>query len=123
MGKAKQPAHREWISAFGDRLQKARDAHGIPQREMADLCGVTESAYAKYETRSPMPVFLLPRVCERLRVDCWYLLTGRMVQNHLRPDYGAVEPRPFGRTASFPSRENPTNSREGRRIKVAGRRQ
>ncbi len=64
-------------AAFCKRLQVIRDGTGLSQGEFAKLLGIHKDTYAKYETRSLMPLYLIPRVCEVAAIDSWYLLTGK----------------------------------------------
>jgi transcriptional regulator with XRE-family HTH domain len=78
------------------RLAQARSAAKLSQAEAAKLIGAGEPQYQKWELRSPPPAYYLPRICETLRIDCWWLLTGRMVQDHMSPDGSPrTERRPF----------------------------
>lgn len=74
----------EWTRAFCERLRRARIDAGYSTRgEFSAVINVPVETYAKYENRSPLPPWLLPRVCEALRIDCWFLLTGRQIQQHM----------------------------------------
>jgi transcriptional regulator with XRE-family HTH domain len=78
------------------RLAQARAAANLSQAEAAKLIGAGEPQYQKWELRSPPPAYYLPKICEIFRINCWWLLTGRMVQDHLEPSGNpSSEHRPF----------------------------
>lgn len=46
------------------RIQEARKKSGLTQDDVAEMLGMRQSKYAKYETRSLMPHALLAKFCE-----------------------------------------------------------
>lgn len=71
------PTESEFIESLRDRLVSLRQSHGLSGPEVASRLGVAYETYKKYETRSALPIHLIPRVCELYHVPSWYLLTGR----------------------------------------------
>lgn len=59
------------------RLKEVRLSLGLGPKEMADLLGIKVETYKKYETRSPLPHYLIPRVLEISGYDAWYFMTGK----------------------------------------------
>lgn len=51
-----------------ERTQRFRKERNLTQQHMATLLGVPVDRYRKYETRSPLPHYLVERFC--LIVDC-----------------------------------------------------
>lgn len=50
-------------NALCDRTQQFREEWGGTQAQMALLLGVPVDRYRKYETRSPLPHYLVERFC------------------------------------------------------------
>lgn len=61
MGKATTPA--KFKRDFCRRVRAARILAGLTQGEAAERFGLKEDTYSKYERRSPMPHYLIPRAC------------------------------------------------------------
>ena len=59
-------------------MKQARLAANLSQPEAAIALGVTLAAYQKYESRSALPSYLVPRACIAFRVPAWWLLTGQL---------------------------------------------
>lgn len=89
------PARTVAERAMCVRLAQARAGTGLSQLEAAKLIGAGASQYQKWELRSPPPAYYLPKICEVFRIDCWWLLTGRFVQDHLTPSGTPAHARPF----------------------------
>ena len=74
----------EWLDQleFNDRLcariARLREERGWNQAQMAAAIGVPFERYKKYETRSPMPHYLLPRFAQQVDRNVEYLLTGKV---------------------------------------------
>lgn len=66
MGKATTPA--KFKRMFCNRVRSARILAGYTQDQVARELGIKPDTYSKYERRSPMPHYLVPRTCELLRV-------------------------------------------------------
>lgn len=73
----------EWLDEgefnvrFCERIARLRSERGWTQQQMARAIGVPHERYKKYETRSPMPLYLLPRFAMQVDRDVEYLLTGK----------------------------------------------
>ena len=63
--------------AFCKRVQALRKAHGYSQSQMATMLGVPDERYKKYENRSPMPVYLIPRFALITGKPIAFVLTGK----------------------------------------------
>lgn len=66
-------AYRDAMCA---RLKAARKAAGYTQESFAELLGLDEKTYAKYESRSLLPHPLIGRVCRLLDIDAFVFLDG-----------------------------------------------
>jgi transcriptional regulator with XRE-family HTH domain len=58
------------------RLKRLREAKAWSQEQMATALGVPLERYRKYENRSPLPHYLIPRVALICNVTIRFLLTG-----------------------------------------------
>lgn len=74
MQKARVPD--EYRDAICLRLKSARKAAGYTQASFAELLGLEEKTYAKYESRSPLPTNYLVPACRILDIDVYWLLCG-----------------------------------------------
>lgn len=76
----------EWLSPeeFNDKLcarvQRLRVERGWTQEQMATAIGVNFEAYKKYETRTPLPHYLIPRFALQVDRDVAYILTGKSAE-------------------------------------------
>lgn len=59
------------------RTKALREGHGWTGEQMATALGIPVERYRKYETRSPIPAYLMERFCLIVACDLDYLLTGR----------------------------------------------
>lgn len=71
----KQKEH-DFNVALRERTRDLRKRSGLEPQQVADLIGVDIEAYKKYETRSPLPRYLIPRFARAVRVSIAYLMTG-----------------------------------------------
>lgn len=62
-------------SQIGERLKEERQRLGLPQREMAQLSGVSREMWAKYEAGAEPGAAALARLAAH-GVDVLYVLTG-----------------------------------------------
>lgn len=69
-------ARSEFDQAFRRRLRRVREAKGLELQDVADHVGIPKNTYAKYETRSMIPIAYLKAVCDRLGTDPWHLMTN-----------------------------------------------
>lgn len=75
--------------AFRRRLKQIRQDAGYTQAEFARALDVPEKTYAKYESRSLLPTYLIPRICELTGHHAWFVLTGQS------PESQPVRPKPL----------------------------
>jgi len=69
------PEAREMMIHVGERLRWVREVHGKSQAEMAEIVGVTQTAWGKWELGQRTPDrYKLPEVVARLRISIDYLL-------------------------------------------------
>jgi transcriptional regulator with XRE-family HTH domain len=59
------------------RVRALREARGWTQSKMAAYLGIPIDRYKKYESRSPLPQYLIPRFADFVGRDIEYVLTGR----------------------------------------------
>ena len=64
-------------AAYQARVREAREARKWTAEQMATALGIPADRYRKYETRSPLPAYLIERFCLIAGVDLHWLLTGR----------------------------------------------
>lgn len=64
-------------AAFRKRLVSMRNSTGMGQEAFAKALRVKRDAYSKYEFRSMLPMYLLPRLIEITGFDAWFVLTGQ----------------------------------------------
>jgi transcriptional regulator with XRE-family HTH domain len=90
------PTEREFNRALFDRMRKLREGLGWSQTDMAKALGVPPANYQKYETRTPLPHFLLERFALIVRRDLAYVLTGRAARQAVAPESIAERRRVVG---------------------------
>jgi DNA-binding XRE family transcriptional regulator len=71
------PGASDFKKAFLDRTAKLREGWGGSQADMAEALGIRTSNYEKYETRTPLPHYLIPRFAQIVEVEISFLFTGR----------------------------------------------
>ena len=59
------------------RTRALREARGWTQSKMATYLGIPLDRYKKYESRSPLPQYLIPRFADFVGRDIEYVLTGQ----------------------------------------------
>src|SRR6185312_821333 len=59
------------------RVRALREARGYSQEQMADTLGIPPDRYRKYEGRSPLPVYLVPRFALIVGRDVEYAEAGK----------------------------------------------
>lgn len=67
----------EFNEQFQARIRGMREAREWTAAQMATALGIPADNYRKYETRSMMPHYLLPRLAQIHDCDLEYLLTGK----------------------------------------------
>lgn len=65
-----------WQEGLRQRIKQARGSRS--QQDMADLLGITQTAYSKYEGSrgTVMPVRLMPKFCKICAVSLEWLIEG-----------------------------------------------
>jgi transcriptional regulator with XRE-family HTH domain len=67
----------EFNAALCERVKRWRDETGMTAADMAALLHIPADRYRKYETRSPLPAYLMPPFCQIIGVDLEHLLIGK----------------------------------------------
>lgn len=62
--------------AFIGRVRAAREARFPTQKPMLVILGVEQGTYKQYESRTPLPLRLIPKFCAATGVEIEWLLTG-----------------------------------------------
>lgn len=62
---------------YCDRVKRFRGETNMTAEEMAKLLGVPPDRYRKYESRSPMPVYLIAKFCRIVGCDLEHLILGK----------------------------------------------
>jgi transcriptional regulator with XRE-family HTH domain len=58
------------------RTRELREGRELQQQQIADLLGVDVETYKKYETRTPLPRYLIPRFARLVGASISFLMTG-----------------------------------------------
>jgi transcriptional regulator with XRE-family HTH domain len=76
------------METMGDRIKALREARGLTQTQLGELCGVSKSAVSQWEDGTTTDIKLVPflKLQEALSTDGHYLVYG--------PDRGPSEPDP-----------------------------
>jgi len=64
-------------TALCGRVRQLREAGGWTQEQMAEALGIPADRYRKYETRSPMPAYLIQRFASIVGRHIEFVLTGK----------------------------------------------
>ena len=73
---------------IGKRLREARNNLGITQAEIADILGVSEEHYRKYESGATgLSADKLRVLCDKCGIVPTYLITGSCLKNEFDVDY------------------------------------
>ena len=72
-----EPNEFVFNSAYCERVKAAREAKGWTAATMAIALGIPAERYRKYETRSPLPPYLIERFCLVAGVEPHFLVTGK----------------------------------------------
>lgn len=71
---------KEFNERLCARIARLREERGWTQAQMAAALIVPFERYKKYETRSPMPGYLIPRFAQHVDRDVAYILTGKVAE-------------------------------------------
>lgn len=64
-------------NGYCERVKRFRGETNMTAEDMADLLGIPADRYRKYESRSPMPVYLTPKFCRIVGCDLEHLILGK----------------------------------------------
>lgn len=70
------PDRQAYEQRLRERVADLRKKRNWGQAEMAKALGLEMDTYKKYENRSPMPVYFVPRFAELVESTVEYVLTG-----------------------------------------------
>ena len=60
---------------YNEKILFERDCKNITQKEMAELLGIKQQQYARYEKGvNLMPITYLPKICKILNISSDYIL-------------------------------------------------
>lgn len=76
---------------YCERVKRFRGETNMSAEEMANLLGIPPDRYRKYESRSPMPVYLVPDFCRIVGCDLEHLILGK-ARERLKPVLIARKP-------------------------------
>lgn len=85
---ATDPNEAAFNDQFCARVKRLREEKSWTAEEMAIALGIPPDRYRKYEVRSPMPQYLIPRFARIVDRDVEFVLTGRPNKTrepHIRP--------------------------------------
>jgi transcriptional regulator with XRE-family HTH domain len=71
---AAMKTEEEFTAALIERTRLARELSGFRPEQMAEFLGIKVDTYFKYEYRTPIPRYLIPRFCALCRVSADWLL-------------------------------------------------
>lgn len=74
---ANTPRELQFNQAYIARVKALREAKGWTSEQMAIALGVPPERYRKYESRSPLPTYLLEAFAQITDADPIYVLTGK----------------------------------------------
>lgn len=64
-------------AALCARVRQVREERAWTQEKMADLLNIPVERYRKYEKRSPIPMYLVPRLSALTDTEVEWLVTGK----------------------------------------------
>lgn len=64
-------------NAYCERVKRFREETNMTAAQMAELMGVPADRYRKYETRSPLPPYLIVKFCQIVGYDLEHLIMGK----------------------------------------------
>lgn len=74
---ANTPRELQFNQAYIARVKALREAKGWTSEQMAIALGIPAERYRKYESRSPLPTYLLEAFAQITDADPLYVLTGK----------------------------------------------
>jgi len=76
IGRPKKLTPTAYEESFRRRVRAARALYTDEPKVMARALGIREDTYYRYETRTMLPHYLMPRFCELTGVTADYLING-----------------------------------------------
>lgn len=64
-------------NAYCERVKRFCEETQMSAADMAELLGIPADRYRKYETRSPLPAYLIARFCKIVGCDLEHLVIGK----------------------------------------------
>lgn len=71
--------------SFLKRTKEAREKLRWSQTFVADALGIPFERYKKYETRSPLPHYLIVKFCTLTGTDLQFFITGKYTKQDVLP--------------------------------------
>lgn len=75
--KAKDPLKEKFDAVYIARTKEARKASPLSQEEVATALGIKQDRYKNYETKTPLPLYMLEQFCIIVREDPYYIMFGK----------------------------------------------
>jgi transcriptional regulator with XRE-family HTH domain len=71
-------SYADGMEAMGERIKRLREAQGMTQAQLGELCGVSKSAVSQWEDGTTTDIKLIPflKLQEVLKTDGHYLVFG-----------------------------------------------
>ena len=70
------PGASKFNEALCSRVRELREAKEWTQEQMAEFLGIPGPRYIKYEKRSPLPMYLLPKLSALTQARIHWIITG-----------------------------------------------
>ena len=83
MPKAKDPLRDQFNKGLINRVKIARQNSGLSQEEMATALGIKQDRWKQYETRTPIPIYMVDQFAIIVREDPLYILLGRRPERRI----------------------------------------
>lgn len=64
-------------NGYCERVKRFREETNMSAADMATLLDIPADRYRKYESRSPMPVYLMAKFCRIVGCDLEHLVLGK----------------------------------------------
>jgi DNA-binding XRE family transcriptional regulator len=81
---AKPESPSAYEAAFRDRVKTARKLFSDKSADMARALGVVVGTYNRYENRTMLPHYLIPKFCQLTGVEVEWLVSGPKPGRHAR---------------------------------------
>lgn len=96
MTKLEHPREEPYRKAITARLKLLRESAGKSQPEMAEMLGVPLDRYRKYETRTPLPGYLVEAVSKITGYSVTFVVTGKGDRSDSILPYKGIDRRRTG---------------------------